>query len=386
MIIRTSVAALLMSGAASLLALPALAQGTIKIGVNQPLTGPVAASGQYVTNGARIAADQINAAGGILGSKIELVIEDNKSNPTEAAAAAEKLIVRDKVPVMLGAWSSTFTLAVMPKLMEYEVPMVVETSSSGKITESGNPWIFRIAPTTSMETKDFAKKIDKFAIKRANFLVVNNDFGIDAATKFSELVKSHGGTVGVVERMDPTAQDVSAQLAKIKASDADTLFITTSVEQLTLVLRQAQALRLTQRIITTGGSQAPDQLIEHAGPAAEGSYHLVFFTPWFPENAPNADVAVGLVNEWKKRGYQFAGLTEGFRGYDGILTIAAAIKEAGKAEPKAIQQAFWKVKVKGANGDIAFEKSGPAGKESGQNVPNVYVIQIKDGKVTLPAF
>ena len=71
----------------------------IKIGVNEPLTGPFAASGTYVTNGARIAADEINAKGGVLGKKIELVIEDNKSNPTEAAAVAEKLVTRDKVPV-----------------------------------------------------------------------------------------------------------------------------------------------------------------------------------------------------------------------------------------------------------------------------------------------
>lgn len=76
---------------------------TIKIGVNEPLTGAFAASGTYVVNGAKIAADEINAKGGILGKQIELVIEDNKSNPTEAAAVAEKLITRDKVPVMMGA-------------------------------------------------------------------------------------------------------------------------------------------------------------------------------------------------------------------------------------------------------------------------------------------
>src|SRR5690349_6610986 len=91
----------------------AAAQETIKIGVVQPLTGPASASGNYVANGARIAADQINAKGGVLCKKLDLVIEDNKSNPTEAATAAEKLIVRDKVPVLMGAWGSSFTLAVM---------------------------------------------------------------------------------------------------------------------------------------------------------------------------------------------------------------------------------------------------------------------------------
>ena len=89
------------AAAVALLAGTALAQETIKVGVNEPLTGPFAASGTYVVNGARIAADEINAKGGVLGKKIELVIEDNKSNPTEAAAVAEKLITRDKVPVIM---------------------------------------------------------------------------------------------------------------------------------------------------------------------------------------------------------------------------------------------------------------------------------------------
>ena len=66
------------------------------------------------------------------------------------------------------------------------------------------------------------------------------------------------------------------------------------------------------------------------------------------------------------------------------MTIAAGIKAAGKADPKAIQQALWDVKVDGVNGDIAFIKQGPAGKESAQNVPNVYIVTIKDGKVALP--
>src|SRR3981189_3428187 len=100
---------------------------TIKIGVNEPLTGAFAASGTYVVNGAKIAADEINAKGGVLGKKIQLIIEDNKSNPTDAAAVPEKLITSDKTPVMMGAWGSSLTLAVMPKLIEYEKPMVVDT-------------------------------------------------------------------------------------------------------------------------------------------------------------------------------------------------------------------------------------------------------------------
>src|ERR671937_3247613 len=149
----------------------------IKIGVIQPLTGAFAASGNYVANGAKIAADEINAKGGVLGKKLELVIEDNKSNPTEAAAVAEKLIVRDKVPVLMGAWGSSFTLAVMPKLMEYKVPMLVEPSSAGKITPSGNPYIFRISPPSAVEAVAFSKIVDQLKIGKADLLVVNKDLG-----------------------------------------------------------------------------------------------------------------------------------------------------------------------------------------------------------------
>ena len=120
---KTTLAAIVLAAGVT----TAAAQESIKVGVIQPLTGAFAASGNYVANGAKIGADEINAKGGVLGKKLELVIEDNKSNPTEAAAVAEKLIVRDKVPVMMGAWGSGFTLAIMPKLMEYKVPMLVET-------------------------------------------------------------------------------------------------------------------------------------------------------------------------------------------------------------------------------------------------------------------
>jgi branched-chain amino acid transport system substrate-binding protein len=354
---------------------------TIKIGVNEPLTGAFAASGTYVVNGAKIAADEINAKGGIGGKQIELVIEDNKSNPTEAAAVAEKLITRDKVPVIMGAWGSSLTLAVMPKLMEYETPMVVETSSSGKITTSGNPYIFRISPPSAVEAVAFKRIVDKLELKKADFLVINNDWGRGTAEDFGKMFKEKGINVGLVETMDQGAQDMSAQLSKIKGSDSETLIVTTAVDQLTLIFKQAAALGLKKKIITTGGSQNPDQLIAQAGAAANGTMHLTTFLPWFPDKTPNPKATEYFIAEWKKRGFDFAGCTESFRGYDGIRTAAAAIEKAGKAEPAAIKAAMWSIDVKGLNGDIVFKKSGPEGKESGQSQPNVYLIEISDGKI-----
>src|SRR5262245_43483600 len=239
----------------------------------------------------------------------------------------------------------------MPKLMEYGVPMLVETSSSGKITTSGNPWIFRISPTSEMEARAFAPMAKALGIRKADFLSTNNDFGLGAAKEFSEMLKAQGIQIGVMETMDPKATDFSAQLAKIKASGGDTLLVTTAVEQITLILRQAKEQQLKARIITTGGSNSPDQLIQQAGDAANGSMHLVFFTPWFPEAVKYPDIAKRFVAEWNARKHHVGGLTEGFRGYDGVMTIVAAMKAAGKAEPAAIQKALWNVKVEGVNGE-----------------------------------
>jgi branched-chain amino acid transport system substrate-binding protein len=367
-------------------ATPVHAQAPVKIGVIQPLSGAVAASGNYIRMGAEIARDWINARGGVGGRKIEMLIEDNKSDPKEAASAAEKLIVRDKVPAIMGAWGSSMTLAAMPKLEEYGVPMVVETSSAASITKRGNPWIFRISPPSEMEALGLEQYVPKLGVKKADFLAVNTDWGRGAVTAFGDILKKKGETVGVVEFMDQAATDMNAQLTKIKGSGGDTLFVTTAVEQITLILKQAQEQRLTRKIITTGGSSSPTQLIKQAGAAAEGSYHIVFFMPWFPESMPDGKLAKAFVDEWAKRGHPFEGLTEGFRGHDGIATIAEAVRVAGKDDPKAIREALWKVSLSGVNGPIKFEKDGPAGKESGQSKPSIFVVQIKDGKVALPAF
>jgi branched-chain amino acid transport system substrate-binding protein len=221
-------------------------------------------------------------------------------------------------------------------------------------------------------------------MKKVDFLVINNDWGRGAAADFGKVLKASGVGVGLVETMDQSAQDMTAQLSKIKGTDSDTIMVTTAVEQLTLVLKQAASLGIKKRIVTTGGSQNPDQLIEQAGAAASGTYHLTTFAPWYPDETPDPAATKYFLGEWKKRGFQFAGATESFRGYDGIRTILKAIEKAGKAEPEAIRAALWQVDFTGLNGKIKFQKQGPAGKESGQSMPNVYLIEIKDGKVILP--
>jgi branched-chain amino acid transport system substrate-binding protein len=366
-------------GAGALVSGPAAAED-LKVGVIQPLSGPVAASGGYVVNGAKIAADEVNEKGGVLGGKLVLLVEDNKSDPAEAVNAAEKLIQRDRVPVLMGAWGSSMTLAVMPKLQQYEVPMVVETSSSGKITKQGNRFVFRISPTSEMEAIGIGDHLTRsLHMKKVAMLAVNTDWGRGAAQVFGDALKRQGAEVVATEFMDQKDTDLSAQLTKIKSANPDSVLLTTDVGQIALVLKQAAGLGMRPTWLTTGGSSAPAKLIDLAGPAAEGTHHILFFLPWFPEAMPAADKAKWFVDEWKRRGFPFEGLTEGFRGYDGVMTIAAAARKAGKADAKAITEALRGVELMGLNGPIKFNAEG-------QSQPGIYVVQVKGGKVVLPAF
>lgn len=360
----------------------AVAQETVKIGVNLPLTGVVAASGNFVANGVKVAVEEINAKGGVLGKPLQVIIEDNKSNPTEAANVAEKLIVRDKVAVMQGAWGSTYTLAAMPKLMEYKVPMVVDIASSTKVTTIGNPYVFRVAPTNLMEAQNFAPHIRKLGVRKVDFLVVNNDWGINGVEAFGSVLRENGVEIGKVQMMDATTQDMSSQLAVIKSSDADTLFLTCSVEQATLIMKQLQALGIKRRVITSGGS-IPEQLIAQAGTAANDTYHIMLFVPWFPEATPDPEAARRFVASWKAHGYDPYGMPEGARAYVGTLVIAQAIERAGVVESEAIRQALWKTDLDTLTGHITFFKEGPEGKESGQSHPTSYLVKIEDGKIKL---
>src|SRR5256886_8758807 len=184
---RSIVLVALVLVALAALTVPGESQAPVKIGVIEPLSGAVAASCNYVRMGAEIARDWLNAKGGIAGRKIDLLIEDNKSDPKEAASAAEKLIVRDKVPAIMGAWGSSMTLAAMPKLEEYGVPMVVETSSAASITKRGNPWIFRISPPSEMEAVGLEPYGDKLAIKKVDFLAVHTDWGRGSLQAFGDM-------------------------------------------------------------------------------------------------------------------------------------------------------------------------------------------------------
>ena len=363
------------------LAAPAQAE-ELRIPVLVPLTGVLALEGTSQRNGALLAIAQPPP-----GVTAKAEVADTGAAPELAVTALEKALDPGIPVAVVASMFGPQILAMLPIGAERKVPLLT-ISGSVAVTEQNNPWVFRIAPDSQMQADAFAKYLPEFHVKKAAFLVVNNDWGLGNYKTFADLLEKNHVSIISKELMSPSDQDMSAQLSKIKASGADSLFIVTEVEQLALVLKQARTMQLPQKMISASASSSPDQIIEEAGPAAsDGVYSIVCFTPWFSDNWPNPNLAKAFVTEWKKRGYVFAGITEGFRGYDGIQVIAAAIKKAGKADPKAIQQAFWQVQVPGVNATYKFAKVGGAGEDdSAQSNANVYLIEMKGGKVVEPTF
>ena len=139
--------AVVLAGALGIAPGPARAADPIPIGFITPLTGSPALEGTYMMQGVELAVADLNARGGVLGRPVKVIIEDGRADPQESTSAAEKLILRDHAVSLVGAWASSATLAVMNVVARHKIPFLVEISTNPKITEMGNPWVFRIAST-----------------------------------------------------------------------------------------------------------------------------------------------------------------------------------------------------------------------------------------------
>jgi len=354
----------------------------IKIGMIQPLSGPIAAAGSYITNGAKIAVERINAKGGVLGRPLELVIEDNKSDPAETRNAAEKLIVRDKVPVIIGAWGSSMTLAMMPLAAQHGVPLVVETSSSSKITDPKTPGqkvVSRISPTSELEAVGAGALIPTLGMKKIGYLAVNTDWGRGAVTAFGEAFKKNGATVEAVEYVGQADTDFYAQLTKFKAAGVDSVVITDDAPKAAKMLQQMKELGLNVKVLVTGGSAWPDSIVQLAGPkAAEGAMFINFYNPYDAAMAGDAEASKYYVDEWKKKGLPWIGVVEGMRGFDAVNVVAKAIESAKEPTAPKIMAALKTLETKGLYGLNKFDQNG-------QSYCNIIVTQVKDGKYSVVA-
>jgi branched-chain amino acid transport system substrate-binding protein len=358
----------------------------VKIGVVYPLTGVSAAAGSYQKAGVEIARDKFNAEGGIAGRPVTILVEDGANDPAQSVSAAEKLITRDKVDALIAAWGSSPTLAVSASVTKkYGVPQVVDTASSVKVTlvdgKRPNPWLFRTSATSRMEAEGLEKTlVSKMGFSKVAFMAVNNDWGRGAAEEFGKIVKKAGGTVVTTEIINADATDFLTQLTKIKSTDANSIIVTTDQSQVSLILKQQKQLGMNLKVLTTGGGIVPEGLVLLSGAeAAEGVNIITFFAPWFPEMAKDPKEAKWFSDEYLKRGNAAKGFGECFRGYDGMKALKAAMDLAKSTDKEKVRASFAKVDAWGLSGRIKFD-------EFGQSSPNILVIQVKNGKASIPDF
>ena len=327
---------------------PALAE-TIKIGVIQPLTGSVAFPGTTFVEGAKMAAEKINKHGGVLGKQIELVIEDGQCKGANSVSAAEKLIVKDKVPVLIGSFCSGATVTVMPVAEKYKIPLVTGVSSRADLTEKGNIWFFRVTETDALLAKAFAKILyNNLNLKRLAYLGVNDDWGRGAVEAFVKNIEALGGKTVLADYFEHGTTDFYTLLTKIRAAKPDGLFVAAETQDGAILVKQIKELGIDTKVFGVG-SWATSKFVDLAGEAAEGLHAAVPYA----ETMPNA-LNQAFVKAYKAK-YNHSPGKYSAAGHRVVHIVAQAIERAGAAEPAKIRDALEKTDYRAVNGRFQFD-------------------------------
>ena len=346
----------LLSSAAfiALLSGSALAEDTIKIGVIQPMTGSVAYNGAADIAGTKLAIEERNAKGGVLGKKVEAIIEDGQCRPANSVNAAEKLIQRDKVVALSGAFCSSATMAVMPVAETNKIPLVTGVSSKSDMTEKGNKWFFRATETDGLLAKSFAKiLVEQLKLKKIAYVGVNDDFGRGGVEEFEKQMTALGATTALKEYFDHGTTDFYTLLTKLRSSGADAIFVAAETQDGSIFVKQKAEFGLEQKVFGVG-SWATADFMRLAGPAAEGIYAAVpyAFTMVTPKNTD-------FVDKYEKANKEKPG-KYGAAGYNALNIIMDAIQRAGSTDAEKIRDALTKTDYEGPNGKFAFDDKGQA--------------------------
>ncbi len=347
---------------------PRAGAATVRIGVIGPYTGGSAAFGISMREGVQLAADELNAAGGIKGlGRIELAQADDEGKPDVSVSAMTRLVERDKVVAVIGPINSSNCLASMKVTQKAEIPQVTPVCASPAITTQGNPFIFR----TTLSDRRYAGQLAEFAVKTAGlkrFAILHDadDYGTDGATVFEQRLRELGSVPLVRERWNRGDKSFSAQLAKVKESGADALLTWGLHTEIALVAKQARQLGITARILGGTGLATP-KFIELGGEAVEGSLVTLLFVPDNPE--PRVQEFVRRYQaKFNRRPDTFAA-----QAYDTTYLLAGAIERAGQTAGKAIRDVLLKAEHAGVTGPIVFD-------ETGDRVRGLLVTVIKGGK------
>ena len=346
------------------------AQETIKIGEFASLTGKEATYGQTVNKGTRLAFEEANAAGGVLGRKLELLTEDDQSKPGESATVVKKLISRDKVVAILGELTSGRTLEAAPVAQAAKIPLVSPGATAVEVTAKGN-YIFRVCFIDEFQGTVMAKfALETLKVRRVALLSsVSSAQSVGLSKFFRERLTAGGGTIALEQKYSEGDKDFRAQLTAIKAANVEALFVPGYYAEAALISKQARELGLTFPLLGIDGWES-SQLISVGGAAVEGCY---FSTHYSPENQSYAVVAFNqrFRARWQEDSNALSALA-----YDAARVLIDAIRRAGSTEGAKIRDALAATKNYAAvTGTITFDAQRNPTKSA-------VVLTVKNGKFT----
>lgn len=329
----------------------------IKVGEFASLTGNEATFGQSSHNGTALAIDDINAAGGVLGKKIQLLTEDDQSQAGQPATVVRKLISSDGVVAILGEVASSKSLEAAPICQQNKIPMVSPASTNPKVTETGD-YIFRVCfidPFQGTVMANFSRKTLK--LQNAAVLTdVKSDYSLGLAKFFKESFTKDGGKIVVEQNYSGGDKDFNAQLTAIKAANPDGIFVPGYYTEVGLIVLQARQLGITVPIFGGDGWES-SSLVPIGGKALEGCY---FSTHYSPQDTSPA--VQNFVKEFKAK-YNETPDAMAALGYDSAMILADAMKRAGSTDAAKVRDALAATKdFQGVTGKITIDANRNASK------------------------
>jgi branched-chain amino acid transport system substrate-binding protein len=347
---------------------PGAGGDTIKVGEFASMTGSEATFGQSSHKGTALAIDDLNAAGGVLGKKLELLMEDDQSQAGQPATVVRKLISRDGVVAILGEVASSRSLEAAPICQENKIPMVSPASTNPKVTEVGD-YIFRVCfidPFQGTVMANFA--LHTLHLKNVAVLTdVKSDYSLGLAKFFKEGFVAGGGKIVAEQNYSSGDKDFSAELTAIKAENPDGIFVPGYYTEVGLIALQEKQLGVSVPLFGGDGWES-SSLVPIGGAALEGDY---FSTHYSPEDTSPA--VQDFVKKFKVK-YNETPDAMAALGYDSAMILAAAMKSAGTTDGAKVRDALAAVKdFSGVTGKITMDANRNASKPA-------VILTIKNGQ------
>ena len=329
---------------------------TLKIGTMSPLTGPYAADGNDIANGAKAAVAVIEAEGGIPGfDKIEIFPQDTACDPRQAVAAANKLINEGVVGVV-GAYCSSSTIPASEVLAEEDIPMLTPASTNEKVTERGLPYMFRVCGRDDDQSKIAGRFMAEYLKAKTVYIVDDKTtYSQGLAENVAKVAAASGMTVLNHDHVNQGDKDFSAVLTKIKAASPDVFYMSLQNSATgSLMAIQAKRFGLKCAILAQDAVYHP-QFISIAKDAAEGVYLTFGFSD---KNTPSYKKYIDQYGKMFGKPGAYSGYA-----YDAAYVLLSAIKKAGSTDPAKIKAEIMKMDFDGATKRIKFMENGDSGSD-----------------------